>query len=228
MAAAVVPSGGRRATHRPPRARRCGRPSRGGGGGGSQQKEAVERDRISTSAARGVGHRLSPAAAPASARPRAKIVDQAVEEILRAVSDARAEAAAQRSSEVQINILLSGSASYAIPPYLRKMRSGDRLVQELNSYRDGGGRWSERIVMEMFYHAATEGERSGDVGGNVDSEGGCDRDCDCDCPDDDGAKSSLTQAVGWNNPDVHVCDWEGITCGITTAGAGIGKFPYAV
>lgn len=81
-----------------------------------------------------------------------------------------------------------------VPKYLWTLQRY-RVLKEVDYYLNRGeGLWSERLVLEVFYDSI--------IGRN---------------------KNAMASLHGWLDDDVHHCDWEGITCGLTTVGEGIGN-----
>ena len=84
---------------------------------------------------------------------------------------------------------------YTDPYYKKELRvevpdffidySGDRIQDELDFYFENDGIWSERVLLEIFYHAVEPKHEPHECGGLTD----------------------------WLSERVPICSWHGITCG---------------
>lgn len=132
-------------------------------------------------------------------------------------------------------------SSTNLPEHFRHLRSSD-VSEELANYAasasvpgsssasDGSdARWSERVVLEIFHWSVTAGDREARRRRGLDAvpEGGYERSAS-DAPQSVSVSGLTDASTGWLDPNINVCDWEGVTCGIITAGAGLGQFPYAI
>ena len=98
---------------------------------------------------------------------------------------------------------------FTLPSLLLDM-SAERMQEEL-VYHNRHDRWSQRVILEMFYQALSPKQES----------------------DQQKRKSARWQQVrnypkqremkNWMDDDVDVCLWDGITCGIITAGSGLAR-----
>lgn len=84
---------------------------------------------------------------------------------------------------------------YTDPYYKKELRvgvpdffidySGERIQDELDFFFENDGIWSERVVLEIFYHAVEPKHEPHECGGLTD----------------------------WMSESVPICSWQGITCG---------------
>ena len=89
-----------------------------------------------------------------------------------------------------------GDIRHPVPAFMTQF-SGVRLGWEVKVYLESGGRWSDRLLMELFYYGVTYG---------------LDHDPDPEARKDRPHKG-LEGARNWLNESVSVCEWEGIVCG---------------
>jgi Leucine-rich repeat (LRR) protein len=86
-----------------------------------------------------------------------------------------------------------------VPAFMKRFTVA-RIEEEIDFYATEGSfqRWTERLTLEIYYHALTYGK---------------DFDLEADTDKSDRIAKGLETAHNWLNESVSVCEWEGITCG---------------
>ena len=91
-----------------------------------------------------------------------------------------------------------GFVRMEVPVFMSAL-TRDRIVKEVDFYMNQG-RWTERLTLEILYHALSYG-----------------KDSDPDTDKSERSPRGLEGAANWLNESILVCEWEGITCGAKTA-----------
>ena len=108
------------------------------------------------------------------------------------------------------------SIHFMLPSHLLDT-SVKRMEQELVYYNRHHQRWSQRVILEMFYHSISSSSSSSSSYKQENDKQKRQR------WQQERNYLKQREMKNWMEDDVDICLWDGITCGIITAGSGLAR-----